>query len=109
MRIRLRVALLTLPVILLSPAPAFAAERSELWKANCAKCHGEDGRSRTEEGKKKGARDLTKAAWQKSVSDDRFARSITRGRDKMPSFSAVLSPEQVKELVKEVRSLAAAE
>ena len=81
--------------------------RSELWKANCEKCHGADGKANTEEGKKKGARDLSNAKWQKTISDDRFAKSIFRGRDKMPSFAKVLSEEEIKTLVKEVRSLAA--
>jgi len=96
--------------ILLSPGTRAADEkagRSELWKENCEKCHGADGRGETEEGKKKGARDLSNAKWQKTISDDRMIRSVTRGRDKMPSFSKVLSEEQIKELIREVRALAA--
>jgi mono/diheme cytochrome c family protein len=95
--------------LLLGSAAARAAEaptRSELWKANCAKCHGEDGKAQTEEGKKKGARDLTNAKWQRTISDERMVRSITRGRDMMPAWGKVLTPEQIKELVKEVRTLA---
>ena len=97
---------LALAGLLLAPATARAAERSELWKANCSKCHGDDGRGETEEGKKKGARNLTNGKWQKTISDDRMIRSITRGRDMMPAWGKVLTPEQIRELVKEVRSLA---
>jgi len=99
---------LALAALLASGARAAdpAAGRSELWTANCEKCHGADGKGDTEEGKKKGARDLSNAKWQKTISDDRMIRSVTRGRDKMPSFSKVLSEEQIRELIKEVRALA---
>jgi mono/diheme cytochrome c family protein len=100
---------LALSAALLAPgarAADEAAGRSELWKSNCEKCHGADGKGDTEEGKKKGARDLSNAKWQKTISDDRMIRSVSRGRDKMPSFSKVLSEEQIKELIKEVRMLA---
>jgi mono/diheme cytochrome c family protein len=100
---------LALSAALLAPgarAADEAAGRSELWKANCEKCHGADGKGDTEEGKKKGARDLSNAKWQKTISDDRMIRSVSRGRDKMPSFSKVLSEEQIKELIREVRTLA---
>ena len=100
---------LALSAVLLAPAARAADEkagRSELWKENCEKCHGADGKGDTEEGKKKGARDLSNAKWQKTISDDRMIRSVSRGRDKMPSFSKVLSEEQIKELIKEVRTLA---
>lgn len=105
---RSKISVLVLSALLLAPAAARAAERSELWKANCAKCHGDDGKAQTDEGKMKGARDLSKAQWQKTISDDRMIRSITKGRDKMPAFGAALTPEQIKELVKEVRTLPAA-
>lgn len=98
-----------LAVLLLASGAARAADapaRSELWVANCAKCHGTDGKAQTEEGKKKGARDLTNGKWQRSISDERMIRSITRGREMMPAWGKVLTPEQVRELVKEVRSLA---
>ncbi len=98
-----------LAVLLLAPGAARTADapaRSEPWVANCAKCHGTDGKAQTEEGKKKGARDLTNGKWQRTISDQRMIRSITRGREMMPAWGKVLTPEQVKELVKEVRSLA---
>lgn len=98
-----------LAVLLLAPGAARAADapaRSELWVANCAKCHGTDGKAQTEEGKKKGARDLSNGKWQRTISDERMIRSITRGREMMPAWGKVLTPEQVRELVKEVRSLA---
>ena len=109
MRRRTFLAAAPLAALFLSSATARAEEapaRSELWVAHCAKCHGLDGKAQTEEGKKKGARDFTNGKWQRTVSDQRLIKSITRGRDMMPAWGKVLTPEQVKELVKEVRSLA---
>ena len=80
-------------------------KRSPTWESHCAVCHGPDGKANTEEGKKKGARNLTDAKWQALVSDDRLASSIRRGRDKMPSFGKKLTEAQVRGLIEEVRSL----
>ena len=81
-------------------------KRSPTWESHCAVCHGPDGKANTEEGKKKGARDLGDARWQATVSDSRLEGSIKRGRDKMPSFGKKLTEDQVKALVAEVRALA---
>ncbi len=80
-------------------------ERSPVYREYCQVCHGPDGKANTEEGKKKGARDFTNAKWQASVSDERLARSIRRGREKMPAWGSKLNDGQIKALVKEVRSL----
>lgn len=44
-------------------------DASELFNQNCAKCHGKDGRAKTFRGKPAGARNLTVAKWQASVTD----------------------------------------
>ncbi|HYN43535.1 MAG TPA: c-type cytochrome [Thermoanaerobaculia bacterium] len=93
-------ALLALPLAAEEPP-----KRSAAWEANCTVCHGDDGRSQTEEGKKKKARNLADPKWLASVSDGRLTSSIQRGRDKMPAFGRKLSEEQVKALVAEVREL----
>ena len=84
------------------------AGRSEVYETQCAVCHGVDGKSQTEEGRKKKARDLSNAKWQSTVADDRLVRSITKGREKMPAFGKKLTPEEIRALVKEVRVLAKA-
>jgi cytochrome c oxidase cbb3-type subunit 3 len=99
---------LLLPALALLALPLAAQEplkRSAAWEANCTVCHGGDGRGRTEEGIKRNARNLADPKWQESVSDDRLASSIKRGRDKMPAFGRKISEEQVKALVAEIRSL----
>ena len=78
---------------------------SAAWESYCSVCHGMDGKATTEEGKKKGARNLTEARWQASVSDARLESSIRRGRDKMPAFGKKLTEADIKALVAEVRAL----
>jgi mono/diheme cytochrome c family protein len=99
-------AVLGVLVLAAAPAARAAAARSENWQTNCSVCHGDDGRGQTEEGKKKGARDLTNAKWQDKIEDARMVRSITKGHDKMPSFEKKLSADEIKALVAEVRTLA---
>jgi mono/diheme cytochrome c family protein len=103
------VSCVSLAALLLVSVPVRAADapaRSELWVSHCAKCHGPDGKAQTKEGKEKKARDLTNGKWQRTISDERMIRSITRGREMMPAWGKVLTPEEIRELVKEVRSLA---
>ena len=98
--------------LLLAPALALGmalsapvkAGPSENFQTYCAVCHGDDGKGQTPKGKEKGARDFTVAKWQKSVDDTRLEDSITKGRGKMPSFKTKLSADDIKALVKEVRS-----
>ncbi len=91
---------------LLAAALPAGAQRSENFVTYCAVCHGEDGKAQTEKGKEKGARNFTNKKWQDSVDDARLVKSVTKGHDKMPKFGDKVSPEEIKELVKEVRSFA---
>jgi len=96
-----------LTAVLLAAAPAAVADgRSENFQTYCSVCHGDDGKGQTEEGKKKGARDLTNARWQDKVDDARMVKSVTKGHDKMPAFEKKLSADEIKALVAEVRTLA---
>jgi mono/diheme cytochrome c family protein len=97
---------LAVAALLAAPSLAVADGRSENFQTYCSVCHGDDGKGQTEEGKKKGARDLTNARWQDKVDDGRLVRSVTKGHDKMPSFEKKLSPDEIKALVAEVRTLA---
>ena len=69
----------------------------------CASCHGKDGRAKSLHAKHVHARDLTDAAWQNDVSDERLFNSISNGRNKMPAFKKKLSEAQIDELVAYVR------
>ena len=83
-------------------APTDAAA---LYDKKCATCHGKDGRAKTFKARFKPVRDLTDAAWQAEVSDERLFNSITAGRGKMPAFGKKLSKEQIESLVAYVRGL----
>ena len=99
-------AALTAVLLAAAPAAVAADARSENFQTNCSVCHGDDGKGQTEEGKKKGARDLTNAKWQDKIDDARMVRSVTKGHDKMPAFEKKLSADEIKALVAEVRTLA---
>ena len=99
-------AALTAVLLAAAPAAVAADARSENFQTYCSVCHGDDGKGQTEEGKKKGARDLTNARWQDKVDDARLVKSVTKGHDKMPAFEKKLSADEIKALVAEVRTLA---
>jgi len=83
----------------------------KLWKAKCSSCHGVDGKAQTTQGKKEGVRDMTAAAYQSEVTDDRIKDSLKNGVKKeeggkkveMPAF-ADLKDDQVEALIKHIRS-----
>ena len=79
--------------------------QASTYKAKCSACHGADGKGETTMGKKFGLRDLASPEVQK-LSDDELTSIIADGKDKMPSYKKSLKPEQVKELVAYIRSLA---
>ena len=74
--------------------------------AQCAKCHGRDGRAHTTRGRLSHARDMTNVAWQNEASDERLFNSINKGRGKnMPAYGKKLSEDQIDALVRYVRQL----
>lgn len=89
---------------------ARAADAKENWEANCAKCHGAEGKGDTKMGQKLGCKDLTDAKVQADLKDDVAFKSIKEGlkspEDKtlMKPFDA-LSDDEIKALVAYVRTL----
>jgi len=70
-----------------------------LWMRNCARCHGADG-----QGGAQVALDFTAAEWQRDNDDATIARAIAAGKaPNMPAFASLLTPEQIEELVAQVR------
>src|SRR5262249_19434717 len=95
---------------------ALAADKTErTWQAKCASCHGDDGKGQTQKGKEMAVKDMTTADWQKSVTDDQIRKGIEEGVDKttdgkkqkMDPYKDKLKPEQIADLVKYIRTLAA--
>jgi len=87
-----------------------AADAAALWKNDCAKCHGTDGRGDTKMGRKLYINDLTDASFQAKFTDAEAAESIksglkdAKGKVIMKAIAGVTDAD-VKALVTYVRSL----
>ena len=90
----------------LMSVPAGAQEGgAALYKTKCAACHGADGKGETAIGKTNKIRDLGSADVQQQ-SDADLTALIANGKGKMPAYGKSLKPDQVKDLVIYIRSLA---
>ena len=97
-------AILAAAVILCGTALS-AQDVAANYKAKCSACHGADAKGETPAGKKMGLKDLASPEVQK-LSDGDMTEIIADGKNKMPSYKKSLKPEQIKELVGYIRSLA---
>jgi len=75
------------------------------YKAKCATCHGVDGKGDTPAGKSTKARSFADAEVVKA-SDDDLAAIIEKGKAKMPAYGKSMKPEEIKDMVAYIRSLA---
>jgi len=101
--------LLSIPPVI-SKCIAAPPQRSAklLYRQQCSKCHGMDGRAQSSKAKFAHARDLTDTKWQDDVTDERIFNSIMNGRNvrgNMPKFADRLSEAEVNGLVTFVRDL----
>lgn len=99
-------------VAALSPGSAERVEASSLsenvaqasvYRAHCARCHGNDGRSNTREGRRTEASDLTDASV-KAMDTAKMTRIIRNGKGDMPANKR-LSAAQITALIRYVRAL----
>src|SRR5689334_4919131 len=102
--IRVFTALLTLMTVAATGTPARAQEAAELYKTKCQACHGADGKGDTAAGKKLGVKDFHSPEVAK-MSDQELFDITKKGKEKMPSYDKKLTDDQIKELVKYVRTL----
>jgi len=101
-----RALLATLAAVIVVWGTALAAQDAAgTYKAKCSACHGADAKGDTPVGKKMGIKDLASPEVQK-MSDVELTAAIADGKNKMPSYKKSLKPEQIKELVGYIRSLA---
>jgi mono/diheme cytochrome c family protein len=80
------------------------ADGPALYASKCVICHGKTGAG-TPAWKAKGQPDISASEWQKTHSDDQIATRIKEGKGKMPGFGKKLSDEEIKALVRQVRTL----
>ena len=85
--------------------PEHRTRAQPLYKTKCAACHGADGKGDTAIGKTNKIRDLSSADVQQQ-SDADLTTIITTGKSKMPAYGKSLKPDQVKDLVAYIRTLA---
>jgi mono/diheme cytochrome c family protein len=84
-----------------SPATAAAA----LFRRQCAKCHGTDGRGTAARRQFPAIPDFTRRSWQEKREDAELARSILDGKESaMPPCGEKLGDKQARELVAYVRT-----
>jgi cytochrome c551 len=98
-------AFAALSVLAASSSPVQAQEAAATFKTKCAACHGADGKGETAIGKANKVRDLGSPEVQKQT-DAELTTIIETGKGKMPGYAKSLKPEQVKELVAYIRSIA---
>ena len=88
----------------------FAANAATIWRKDCTKCHGEDGRGDTKIGRKRLINDLTDASFQAKFTDAEATQSIksglkdAKGKVIMEAVKGV-SDDDIKALVAYVRAL----
>jgi mono/diheme cytochrome c family protein len=104
MKIWLMRALVVVAVLALGAAGARAEDVAALYKSKCAVCHGVDGKGDTPAGKKLGTKDFHSPDVAK-MSDAELFEVTKKGKDKMPGYDGKITDDQIRELVKYVRSL----
>jgi len=107
------VLLTTSLVFLAGTALGHSAPVSENWENHCTKCHGDDGKGQTKVGKKLQLKDYTDAKVQAEMKDEEMIKVITdgvcdkAGKEKMKTYKAELSADEIKDLVAYVRKFKA--
>ena len=102
-----KVLLLPAVFALVAPFARSTVDAEAVYGANCASCHGADGRGRTPAGKKLRVKDLAASA----LPDAEMEKQITtgtqdaKGNQRMPAFKDKLSPEEIAALVAFVKAL----
>lgn len=96
---RLGIALLVLG----SAMTGVGQEASEVYKTNCAPCHGATGDANTPAGKNFKATVFNRDPLKKS--DAQLVAFTKAGKDNMPSWADVLTNQQIKDVIAYIRTL----
>lgn len=91
--------------VALSATACFAQDdAAALYKSKCQVCHGADGKGGTPAGQKLGVKDFHSPEVAK-MSDAELIEAVKKGKGKMQGYEGKLTDDQIKALVKYVRSL----
>lgn len=77
---------------------------ADVYKSKCAMCHGADGTPPAAMAKSMGIKDLKSDEVQKQ-SDADLKTIVEKGKGKMSGFAGKLTPEQINDVVKYLRTL----
>jgi mono/diheme cytochrome c family protein len=83
--------------------PAMADDMEALYKSKCQVCHGADGKG-SPAGQKLGVKDFHSPEVQKQT-DAELIEVTKQGKGKMPAYDKKLTDDQIKQLIKYIRSL----
>jgi cytochrome c6 len=103
MRSLLMQVVLTAAFLSLGIAGACAEDAAALYKSKCQVCHGADGKGSTA-GQKMGVKDFNSPEVAKE-SDADLIKTTKEGKNKMPKYEGKLTDDQIKDLIKYIRSL----
>jgi mono/diheme cytochrome c family protein len=96
-------SMLVLLGFLMIARPALADDAEALYKSKCQVCHGADGKG-SSIGQKLGVRDFHSPEVAKE-SDADLIKITKEGKGKMQKFDGKLTDDQIKALIKYIRSL----
>jgi cytochrome c6 len=94
---------MALGMLLAGAIPAAADDAAALYKSKCQVCHGADGKG-TAGGQKMGAKDFQSPEVAKQ-SDADLIKVTKEGKGKMPKYDGKLTDDQIKGLIKYIRTL----
>ena len=85
-----------------------ATDAKENWDKHCAKCHGRDGKGKTEMGKKLEIKDYTDAKVQEGMGNMKMFAAIRNGikdgeKTRMKGYGDTLSPDEIRALIQYIR------
>lgn len=101
---KLLISMVVVSLILAMALPAVAEDAAALYKSKCQSCHGPDGTGATPAGKKLGVKDFHSPEVAKA-SDVELFDITKKGKEKMPAYDKKLTDDQIKDLIKYIRSL----
>jgi len=88
---------------LMAVRPALADDAEALYKSKCQVCHGPDGKG-SAAGQKIGVKDFHSPEVAKQ-SDEELFNATKQGKGKMPAYDKKLTDDQIKQLIKYIRTL----